>query len=206
MISEGRASQSRVQRGRQSHAGRRGVRRIRRGAAKEIGTIKERSSKMAQEKETDKKKPRWQRILEMEALARETDKLGEANREAAGTTPLEAVRESGKKPPALHQVVRREVHKRGPFGKVIKFLFIAFNIVMLIWLITYWVQVGSMRNELVLTNKDFSHAADAGAAIGTAIGTTILMFVWAAGSTVLGFLTMFSRGEKLIIEETMDVQ
>jgi hypothetical protein len=154
---------------------------------------------------SDKNKPRWQRILEMEALAREMDKIEEDNRQATGPTGLEAVRDPGKKPPASHQVVRREVYKRGPFGKIIKFLFIAFNVLMVIWLVSYWVQVGSMRNELVITNKDFAHAADAGAAIGAAIGTTILMFVWAAGSTVHGFLTMFSRGEKLIIEETMDV-
>jgi hypothetical protein len=44
-------------------------------------------------------------------------------------------------------VVRREVRKRGFFGKVFKFLFVLFNVLMLIWLISYWSTVAPLLDE-----------------------------------------------------------
>jgi hypothetical protein len=96
----------------------------------------------------------------------------------------------------MSTVVRREIRKRGFFGKLFKFLFIAFNVLMLIWMIAYWVQVGHMITDAT------SEAVKTGAAVGTTLGTTFILFFWAAGSLVLGLLTMLSRGAKIIIEET----
>jgi hypothetical protein len=47
------------------------------------------------------KKPRWKRILELEALAREMDRLGQANREASGPQPQTLATET---PPTHPQV------------------------------------------------------------------------------------------------------
>jgi hypothetical protein len=96
----------------------------------------------------------------------------------------------------MTQIVRKEVRKRGFFGKVFKFLFIVFNIAMVAWLVTYWIDVGDM------INNSTSGAERTGAAIGTTIGTSVILFFWAAGDLILGALTMFTRGDKIITEET----
>ncbi len=94
------------------------------------------------------------------------------------------------------QVIRREVRKRGFFGKLFKFLFVAFNLLMVVWLVSYWVQIGNMFNTL---NSD---AGRTGASIGATLGTSFIIFFWAAGALILGLLTMLSRGTKIITEET----
>ena len=96
------------------------------------------------------------------------------------------------------QVIRREVRKRGVFGKLLKFLFIAFNLLMLVWLVSYWVQVGSVFNTV---NSDVGRT---GVSIGATLGTSFIIFFWAAGAIILGLLTMFSRGSKILIEETTE--
>ena len=93
-------------------------------------------------------------------------------------------------------IVRTEVRKRGFFGKVFKFLFVLFNVLMLIWLISYWSTVAPLFDERL------DSAARAGAGIGTTLGTTFLLLLWALGDVILGLLTLFSRGQKIIIEET----
>lgn len=95
------------------------------------------------------------------------------------------------------QVIRREVRKRGFFGKVFKFLFIIFNLLMLAWLVSYWIQIGNMYNAVS------SDAERTGASIGATLGTGFLIFFWAAGALILGLLTMLSRGTKIVIEETI---
>lgn len=99
-------------------------------------------------------------------------------------------------------IIRREVRKRGFFGKLFKFLFITFNLAMIAWVVAYWIQLGNNWDHY--TNQagpQFHDAAQTGAAIGATLGTTFLLFIWAAGDVVLGLLTMFTRGKKLIIEE-----
>jgi hypothetical protein len=92
--------------------------------------------------------------------------------------------------------VRTEVRKRGFFGKVFKFLFVLFNVLMLIWVISYWSTVAPLFDERL------DSAGRTGAAIGTTLGTTFLLFLWALGDVILGLLTLLSRGQKIIIEET----
>lgn len=41
---------------------------------------------------------------------------------------------------------------------------------------------------------------EAGVAIGGAIGTASLLFFWALGDIILGMLTFFTRGKKIIVE------
>lgn len=92
-------------------------------------------------------------------------------------------------------ITRTEVRKRGVFGKLVKWSFVLFNVLMAVWLISYWGQVGDVYQEAG------SEAGQAGAAIGGTIGTTLLLFVWLAGAVILGLLTLFTRGKVTIIEE-----
>ena len=91
-----------------------------------------------------------------------------------------------------------EIRQRGFFGKLFKWLFIVFNILMGIWLATYWVMVGNMIAE------QQSDAAMAGGTIGATIGTGALIIFWAAGAAILGGLAMATRGKKISIHETID--
>jgi ssDNA-binding Zn-finger/Zn-ribbon topoisomerase 1 len=76
--------------------------------------------------------------------------------------------------------------KRGFFGKIIKWLFIGFNLLMLFWLISYMGTVG----EAVATGNE---AESTGAAIGGTIGTGMLMSIWVFGDIILGLLVLFTR-------------
>lgn len=93
----------------------------------------------------------------------------------------------------MGKIVRRETRKRGFFGWLFMTLFVAFNVLMLVWLIGYAGQVSSIPAE--------SDAAQAGRAVGGAIGTGILLFFWVAGSVILGLFAILTRGRKTIIEE-----
>jgi hypothetical protein len=90
-------------------------------------------------------------------------------------------------------LVQREIRKRGFFGKLFKFLFIAFNILMVIWLFSYWGQIGGMM--------DGNKYERAGAAIGATIGTGMLVFFWVAGDVILGLFVLLTRGQRILITE-----
>ena len=77
--------------------------------------------------------------------------------------------------------------KRGFFGKLFKWGFIGFNILMVIWLFSYWGSVGE------LANTAGSDAEKAGAAIGGTIGTGMLFGLWVLGDIILGLFVMFTR-------------
>jgi len=76
--------------------------------------------------------------------------------------------------------------KRGIFGKIIKWLFIGFNILMVFWLISYMGSIG----EAVATGTE---AESTGAVIGGTIGTGMLMGVWIFGDIILGMFVLFTR-------------
>ena len=71
----------------------------------------------------------------------------------------------------------------GVFGKI----FYLFNILMLLWVIT------SMNAASDVTTKAVSEAEKAGAAIGTGIGMTFLMVIWAIGDIITGMLALMTR-------------
>lgn len=96
----------------------------------------------------------------------------------------------------MTQLVRTEKYQRGFFGHAFKWLFIAFNAVMLIWLIGGMMAVSN--HSATLTNE----AERAGAAIGTAIGVGAILFIWIVGAVILGLFTMLTKGKKIIVEET----
>jgi len=76
--------------------------------------------------------------------------------------------------------------KRGIFGKIIKWSFILFNILMLIWIIG---GVGSATDGM----DAMSGAEQAGAAIGTGLGAMMLIGIWIAGDIILGLFVLFTR-------------
>lgn len=79
--------------------------------------------------------------------------------------------------------------KRTLFGKIVKYTFIAFNIIMLIWFVGGMISASDGINEL---NSD---AEQAGAVIGTGIGAMLIIFIWVAGDVILGIMTLLTRAK-----------
>jgi small-conductance mechanosensitive channel len=73
--------------------------------------------------------------------------------------------------------------KRGFFGKIFKWLFILFNILMILWI---W---GGVSQSTEAINADASGAV----AVGTGIGISMLLVLWAIGDIILGLLVLFTK-------------
>jgi hypothetical protein len=91
-------------------------------------------------------------------------------------------------------VVRTEKRQRSPFGQAVKWVFIAFNALMLLWLFSAISAVSQMTPD--------SDAARAGYAIGATIGFSMLLSLWFIGDVILGLLVLITRGNTIIVEET----
>jgi len=89
-------------------------------------------------------------------------------------------------------IVRTEKRERSVAGKVIKWIFIAFNLLMALWL------VGGLHSASKI--QTFSAAEQIGAGIGVTIGVTVLLVLWALGDLILGILVLITRGNKVLIE------
>jgi len=76
--------------------------------------------------------------------------------------------------------------KRGFFGKLVKWGFVAFNILMAIWL------VGGM-GAATEGMEAMSEAERAGAAIGTGLGAALILGIWVVGDIILGLFVLFTR-------------
>lgn len=76
--------------------------------------------------------------------------------------------------------------KRGFFGKIIKWGFVAFNILMAIWIFG---GVNAASDGMNAMND----AERAGAAVGAGLGTALLLGVWVVGDIILGLLVLFTR-------------
>jgi hypothetical protein len=77
--------------------------------------------------------------------------------------------------------------KRGFLGKLFKFLFIIFNLFMLVWLISYFNSIGEIVSD---SNNKAEHV---GATIGATLGTGFLVTVWALGDIILGLFVLLTR-------------
>lgn len=88
--------------------------------------------------------------------------------------------------------VQREVSDRTLFGKIMKWLFVGFNVLMLFWLVSACAAVGDISQNAM------NDAERAGAAIGTGLGMTFLLFIWGTGDLILGMFVLFTRRKKLI--------
>jgi hypothetical protein len=76
--------------------------------------------------------------------------------------------------------------KRSFMGKVFKWSFVAFNVLMLLWVVSGF-------NASTEKMAGLSGSEHAGAAIGTGIGIVLLMLLWAIGDVILGMLVLFTR-------------
>lgn len=92
-------------------------------------------------------------------------------------------------------VVQREVSDRTFFGKLVKWAFIGFNVLMLIWMVSSCFAVSDVASNAV------NDAERTGAAIGAGLGMTFLLLIWGLGDIILGLFVLFTRRKKLI---TMD--
>jgi hypothetical protein len=98
-------------------------------------------------------------------------------------------------------VVRREVSDRTLMGKIFKYTFIAFNVLMLV-LFLKGCAVSSEGITNAGVNSDYPDAATAGATIGAGLAMGTLLFMWLAGDVILGLFVLFTRRKKIIeVEE-----
>lgn len=82
---------------------------------------------------------------------------------------------------------------RGVVGQVAKWLFIGFNGLMAVW---FFVGVGAASNTVASADGD---AERAGAAIGTFLGASAIIFFWLAGAVILGLFALLTRGKQVIV-------
>lgn len=80
--------------------------------------------------------------------------------------------------------------KRGFFGKIFKWTLIAFNVLMILWLVSYAGQLAE------LSSNAQNDAERAGTAIGGTLGVGMLLTVWVMGDIILGLATLLTRPRK----------
>ncbi|MCL6684106.1 hypothetical protein [Sphingomonas alba] len=97
-------------------------------------------------------------------------------------------------------VVRREVSDRTAFGKVVKWTFILFNILML-GLLLLSCKTNSDAIANASSQAEYADAATAGATIGAGLVSGTLIFLWLAGAVILGLFVLFTRRKKIIETE-----
>lgn len=73
------------------------------------------------------------------------------------------------------------------FGKIVKWVFIGFNVLMLFWII------GGLGGAGEVMDGATSDAERAGAAIGTGLGAFFIIMIWALGDIILGMMYLFTR-------------
>jgi uncharacterized membrane protein len=98
----------------------------------------------------------------------------------------------------MAKTIRVEKRKRGLFGKLFALLFWVFNALMLAWLVT------GINGTADLAATATSEAEQAGIAIGTTIGVSLVIGVWAFGAIILGLLSFMTRGDKIVTETTVE--
>lgn len=82
-----------------------------------------------------------------------------------------------------------EKPNRSLFGKIVKYTFIGFNILMLVWFI------GGMASASKGIENATTEAEQAGAAIGTGLGAMFIIFIWIAGAVILGIIAFLTRAK-----------
>ena len=95
-------------------------------------------------------------------------------------------------------IIRTEKRKRGIFGTLVWWAFLAFNGFMGLWLF-YVIRIASQQ---------FGEGGDATTQAGTAIGGTIaagaLLWLWLIGTVILGLIVALTRGKTVTVEKVID--
>jgi hypothetical protein len=83
-----------------------------------------------------------------------------------------------------------EKTQRSLFGKIVKYTFIGFNILMLVWFI------GGMASTSKGIENATTEAEQAGATIGTGLGAIFIIFIWVVEAIILGIMTLLTRAKR----------
>jgi uncharacterized BrkB/YihY/UPF0761 family membrane protein len=98
----------------------------------------------------------------------------------------------------MSKTIRVEKRQRGFFGWVFLTIFWLFNAFMVLATV---LGVSSSGEVIAGATTD---AQQAGAAIGTAIGLSMILSLWMAGAVILGLFVLLTRGKKVTIETTVE--
>lgn len=96
----------------------------------------------------------------------------------------------------MARITRIEKRQRGLFGWLFLIIFWFFNLVMAIGLFA------GLSANVSEADRLTSEAAQAGHAIGTAIGVSMILSIWLAGALILGLFVWLTAGKKITIETT----
>ncbi len=92
---------------------------------------------------------------------------------------------------------------RSFLGKIFKWWFILFNIIMV-----FWIYGGVTDSQESIDNSE-SEAEEVGKTIGTGIGLTIVCTIWLFGAVIFGMLAMVTKPSGTVIitkaEEKLDI-
>jgi hypothetical protein len=94
----------------------------------------------------------------------------------------------------MARIIRRETRQRGVFGYLFLGLFLAFNAFMAVWVGGYLYILGNAPASM----NEFERA---GAVVGGAMASTMLLMIWLAGAVITGLFALLTRGHKTIVEE-----
>lgn len=81
---------------------------------------------------------------------------------------------------------------RGIFGKLVKWTFILFNIVMVFWLFAGMNSASDRMADMA------SDAEQIGYAVGTGLGAAMIIGLWIAGVIILTPVLFLTRGKKVL--------
>jgi hypothetical protein len=93
------------------------------------------------------------------------------------------------------KTITTHVRKRGVFGKLFKWGFVLFNILMAIWFFGGLFSVGGQ------VASETSTARQVGGAIGVTLGLTMVVGLWLVGDLILGVLALATRGKMISVEQ-----
>ncbi len=95
-------------------------------------------------------------------------------------------------------VIRTTKRKRGFFGTLMWWVFLAFNALMAVWVFM----------AVKMAGEQYSSSADAAYQAGTAIGGTLatgaIIIMWLVGSAILGLIVALTRGKEVTTEKVVD--
>ncbi|RVL02490.1 hypothetical protein [Sinorhizobium meliloti] len=98
---------------------------------------------------------------------------------------------------AMAKVIKTTKRKRGVFGTIVWWLFLAFNGLMALWV--FWAIKMAAQHAQATTDA----AVQAGSVIGGTIATGLLVSLWLFGSLILGLIVALTRGKTVTVEETV---
>ncbi|RUW62123.1 hypothetical protein [Mesorhizobium sp. M7A.F.Ca.US.008.03.1.1] len=98
----------------------------------------------------------------------------------------------------MPHIERIETRKRGFFGMLFWWMFLAFNALMGLWM---FAGIKGASQQYQATTDAASHV---GTAIGGSIAIGILLWIWVFGDIILGLLVLLSRGKRITIEQTVN--